>query len=901
MLLIKKIFVQLKKQTIIMIETNVFYLMGGEMDYYADMRLSLKLTGVMLLLAPAMTAYADVNLTSQHQTQILVPAPPPPANDFYSSGTYTQIAALNSFHLYFPGVLVLPSNPQVVAGDVQISQNPVGNVLFSQNGNTMTITENSQKAVINWGSFNISQNAEVDFHQPNAQAIVLNRVENGSIEIDGKLTANGQVFLIDATGVLVLPSNPQVVAGDVQISQNPVGNVLFSQNGNTMTITENSQKAVINWGSFNISQNAEVDFHQPNAQAIVLNRVENGSIEIDGKLTANGQVFLIDANGVIFGSTAQVNVGGLVASSLNLSDSNFLNGNYQFQLSPNNRADVVNNGTITAADGGYVAFLSNQNAINNGTIQARLGVVELAAGDGATLVLDQGQLVSIQVDPATVNTLVANNQLIQANGGTVILTASAASSLNSAVVSNSGVIEANTLSNQNGQIELLATGDASQVNNSGTLDVSAPNGGNGGAITEQAGTVTDSGKLNASGDNGGQIMLAADKALNLTGNQTTADGNNGSGGVVDMSSQGTINLNGISISANGTNGDGGNIKLSAAGDVNENGGHNDSISANANNGNGGAITVAAIGNINENDVSALHATANGNSGGNIMLFANNANLNNQTLSANGLQGNGGNINVNAFQSANLNNNIITAGGSSDGGNINVSATQLSLASNTINANGDVNGGTISLPATNTLLTSNTITANGQSGAGGTISLNNSGDLYLDGNQITATGGTTAGNINAQSDTLEYWTTNVLNASVATAKPDVININANNQQYVLQTVDHKNILQFNNGETYNLQPGDNITLDNNISINHNDLIYYTVLNNPIMYNTVSSTTETASNNTLSVNAGVITTNVDKANLSNSNRLSNLNNEGSENQAADITIEGNGINDGLTAKP
>ena len=707
--------------------------------------------------------------------------------------------------------------------------------------------------------------------------------------------------MIDATGVLVLPSNPQVVAGDVQISQNPVGNVLFSQNGNTMTITENSQKAVINWGSFNISQNAEVDFHQPNAQAIVLNRVENGSIEIDGKLTANGQVFLIDANGVIFGSTAQVNVGGLVASSLNLSDSNFLNGNYQFQLSPNNRADVVNNGTITAADGGYVAFLSNQNAINNGTIQARLGVVELAAGDGATLVLDQGQLVSIQVDPATVNTLVANNQLIQANGGTVILTASAASSLNSAVVSNSGVIEANTLSNQNGQIELLATGDASQVNNSGTLDVSAPNGGNGGAITEQAGTVTDSGKLNASGDNGGQIMLAADKALNLTGNQTTADGNNGSGGVVDMSSQGTINLNGISISANGTNGDGGNIKLSAAGDVNENGGHNDSISANANNGNGGAITVAAIGNINENDVSALHATANGNSGGNIMLFANNANLNNQTLSANGLQGNGGNINVNAFQSANLNNNIITAGGSSDGGNINVSATQLSLASNTINANGDVNGGTISLPATNTLLTSNTITANGQSGAGGTISLNNSGDLYLDGNQITATGGTTAGNINAQSDTLEYWTTNVLNASVATAKPDVININANNQQYVLQTVDHKNILQFNNGETYNLQPGDNITLDNNISINHNDLIYYTVLNNPIMYNTVSSTTETASNNTLSVNAGVITTNVDKANLSNSNRLSNLNNEGSENQAADITIEGNGINDGLTAKP
>ena len=90
-----------------------------------------------------------------------------------------------------------------------------------------------------------------------------------------------------------------------------------------------------------------------------------------------------------------------MATTFSIADSDFLAGNYHFQLPQTGRADVVNNGTITASDNGYVALLSSQNAINNGVIQARLGVVELAAGDGATLVLNQGQLVNIQVDPAT--------------------------------------------------------------------------------------------------------------------------------------------------------------------------------------------------------------------------------------------------------------------------------------------------------------------------------------------------------------------------------------------------------------------------------------------------------------------------------------------------------------------
>ena len=156
---------------------------------------STKLSVSLLCLAPAMIAHAEVNLNSQTPAQILAPLPPPGFNAG-ASGTLSS----NSYNVNYPvaylsgttPTVVLPTNPQIIAGGVQINQS----------GNTMTVTESSQSAVVNWGSFNISKNGEVDFLQPNTQAIILNRVENGSIEIDGKLSANGQVFLVDANGIM---------------------------------------------------------------------------------------------------------------------------------------------------------------------------------------------------------------------------------------------------------------------------------------------------------------------------------------------------------------------------------------------------------------------------------------------------------------------------------------------------------------------------------------------------------------------------------------------------------------------------------------------------------------------------------------------------------------------------
>ena len=214
----------------------------------------------------------------------------------------------------------------------------------------------------------------------------------------------------------------------------------------------------------------------------IASRARNGS-EILGHLDANGQVYLINPNGIIFGQGAQVNVGGLVASTLDVSDSS-LSGNAR-SFAGNGTGSVINEGTINAADGGYVALLGNR-VSNQGVITAQLGTVALGAGSGVTLDFSGNRLVHLQVDQSTLNNLAANKQLIAADGGLVIMTAGARDALLASVVNNTGVIEARTVENHNGTIELLGGMTAGTVHVGGTLDASAPNGGNGGFIETSA-------------------------------------------------------------------------------------------------------------------------------------------------------------------------------------------------------------------------------------------------------------------------------------------------------------------------------------------------------------------------------------------------------------------------------
>ncbi|MGC1548286.1 MAG: YDG domain-containing protein, partial [Rhodanobacter sp.] len=270
------------------------------------------------------------------------------------------------------------------------------------------------------------------------------------------------------------PTGGQIVSGSGQIQQV----------GNTTTIRQDSPTLTLNWQSFNIASNQTVDFLQPGSGAIAVNRILSSTpSEIYGHLNANGQVWLINPNGVLFGETAQVNVGGLVASTLDLDDGTLDSSERRF--SGSGKGSIVNRGTINAAHGGYVALLGNQ-VSNQGTITAQLGAVALGGGSAVTLTFAGNQLMHLQVDQSTLNNLVENRQLIIADGGRVVMTAGAKDSLLASVVRNTGRVQAQTVQNHNGTITLLGGMEAGQVNVGGTLDSSAPNGGGGGSIETSA-------------------------------------------------------------------------------------------------------------------------------------------------------------------------------------------------------------------------------------------------------------------------------------------------------------------------------------------------------------------------------------------------------------------------------
>ena len=262
------------------------------------------------------------------------------------------------------------------------------------------------------------------------------------------------------------------------------GSARITQVGNTTDIRQSSADVAIDWLSFNIGSQETVEFLQPSASAVAVNRISgtNGS-QILGHLAANGQVYLINPNGIIFGKGAEVNVGGLIASTLDVSDSSL--GGSSRSFSGEGTGSIVNEGTISAANGGYVALVGNR-VSNEGVISAQLGTVAWGSGSAVTLDFSGNRLVRLQVDRSTLNDLAQNKQLIEADGGVVIMTAGAKDALLASVVNNTGVIEARTVENHEGTIELLGGMSAGTVQVGGTLDASAPQGGSGGSIETDA-------------------------------------------------------------------------------------------------------------------------------------------------------------------------------------------------------------------------------------------------------------------------------------------------------------------------------------------------------------------------------------------------------------------------------
>lgn len=308
-----------------------------------------------------------------------------------------------------------------------------------------------------------------------------------------------------------LPEGGQVAAGQAAITTA----------GSTMTIAQQTAQAIINWQNFGIGSGEAVHINQPNSQSMLLNRVIGSNpSEIFGQLTANGQVILVNPNGVFFRPGSSVDVGGLTASTLNIANEDFLKG--QLRFAGDSQNPVVNAGSLTAQNG-YVNLLAKE-VVNEGIIAAQTGSVNLAAGSGMSLDYNGDGKMTVAVTDGAYQSAITNKKLIQADGGLVVMTASGKDALMDSAVNNSGMIQANTLGEATGQISL--TGD--NIATTGTITADGGTNGQGGTIKIIANHKT-----------------AVDGQLSAQGGQLSGDGGfiETSGDVVSIGDHSSIQAN----------------------------------------------------------------------------------------------------------------------------------------------------------------------------------------------------------------------------------------------------------------------------------------------------------------------------------------------------------------------
>ncbi len=300
------------------------------------------------------------------------------------------------------------------------------------------------------------------------------------------------------------PTGGQVVAGQAGIARTP---------GRT-TITQGTDRAAIDWQQFNVGSQHTVQFVQPSQGSWTLNRVVGPDPSvIAGRVQANGGVAIVNQSGVVFAQGAQVDVGSLIASAAGITNENFMAGRMAFDQAPRRGARVENHGTITVADRGLAALVG-PGVSNSGVIRARLGRVALGAAETFVLDLAGDGLIGIDVTQAVREApqggaaLVTNSGTIEAPGGSVLLTAHAASDLVEDLVRQTGRISAPTADGRAGQVVLRAEGGS--VRAEGTIEATGGAGARGGTVAIQAServTVAAGATVDASGGTGGGRVL----------------------------------------------------------------------------------------------------------------------------------------------------------------------------------------------------------------------------------------------------------------------------------------------------------------------------------------------------------------------------------------------------------
>lgn len=391
------------------------------------------------------------------------------------------------------------------------------------------------------------------------------------------------VLAASSTLMFAIASINAAMAAPTGAQFNP-NEIKISQQGKTTLIDQSTQRAIINWKGFDVSADEAVRFNQPGVTSSTLNRVTAGQESvIAGRISAPGQVIIYNSNGVVFSGTAKVDVGSLITTTANISDEHFRQGKLIFDQPGNPNARIVNDGSISVAEKGLAAFVAPSVA-NNGVINARLGTVAMAAGNAATIDLYGDGLVSIAVtDPVTrkpqdAQALVSNGGAIQADGGSVLITAEQASRVVDNAVNLSGVILARGTEVREGSVALVSKSGDIQV--AGKIDVSGPKNGGDVLVSGQQVVLASSASVDARGAaQGGSVRIGGDfqgrgelpRAKNTTLDKgasidVSATGK-GNGGLAVVWSDGNTRMDGRILARGGAQGGNGGL-VETSGKVN---------------------------------------------------------------------------------------------------------------------------------------------------------------------------------------------------------------------------------------------------------------------------------------------------------------------------------------------
>ena len=343
------------------------------------------------------------------------------------------------------------------------------------------------------------------------------------------------------------PLNRELLAGAAVVAlmlgqaanANPAGHTVASGTATfttpstgTLQIKQTSSVVIINWSSFNIAASETTKFVQPTTSSIAVNRIGGSSpSQILGSLLANGKVVLINANGILFGPSSKVNVGSLIATASDAANASLATGKATFSTAGKPNAQIINQGTITAASGGMVGLIAPA-VSNTGTITAKLGTVTLGASNIFTLDFTGDGLVSFPVTGNVTAVAVKNNVPVtalvvdsgQITGGTVMLTARAAASLVTNVISMGGTVTATSASQVGGKI-VLDGGSSGNIAVSGKLIADGTSGGS--VSVTSPGTNTISGTItakNTSTTGKGGAITTKGKTLTVTGGVNAGKG-----------------------------------------------------------------------------------------------------------------------------------------------------------------------------------------------------------------------------------------------------------------------------------------------------------------------------------------------------------------------------------------